>query len=239
MTSIVIAPPCSPMIATTLTSTDPHSGNLAVEVSSNEFFPTAIDKYKERFAKIQAELEEKERKLEKEQRKLQQDLRRAHVYTKILADLHEVWWPRLPKRVRQAFRYAGKIDSDLPSSIAIWWLQWEEVSSSEFPLPLSLRHFGPVTLRTRACFIFDYWTGEESEFSKAALEAWYFLPDTVRQLMLFAWAGIQSVRVMLHNVADIDVDKSTAQEILRRDFRNTFKNLHVGACYMADYLFHD
>jgi hypothetical protein len=125
----------------------------------------------------------------------------------------------------------------VPSTIVSWWLQWQEFSPSEFPLPPSLRHFGPVRLITHGRFIFNHRTGQESELSKAVHEAWDILPDPIRQLMLFSWAGVQSVRSIRNSVAHPDLGNSTAKDILDRDFHNTFKNLHAMACYIADYLF--
>jgi hypothetical protein len=125
----------------------------------------------------------------------------------------------------------------VPSTIASWWLQWQEFSPSEFPLPPSLRHFGPVKLKTHGRFIFNPRTHEESELSKAVSEAWEILPDIIRQLMLFSWAGIHSVRSIRNDVAHADLENSTATAILDHDFHNTFHNLHAVACYMADYLF--
>ena|SRR5882762_1245222 len=98
MTSTVVtrtAPPCSPIMTITLTSTDATaelvsslSGNLAdyrIKASvPGEITLIAIDSYKERFRKTKAELKE----VVEEQRKLEEareTLRRAHVYTKILA----------------------------------------------------------------------------------------------------------------------------------------------------------
>lgn len=229
----------------TLTSTDATaelvsslSGNLAdyrIKASApGEITLTAIDSYKERFGKTKAELKE----VVEEQRKLEEareTLRRAHVYTKILAELHEVWWPQLPEHVMWAFVRAGR--TDLPSTIVSWWLQWQAFSPTEFPLPPSLRHFGPVTLNTHGRFIFDHSTRRESELSKAVHEAWDILPDTIRQLMLFSWAGVQSVRSLRDNVTHPDLGNSTAKDILDRDFQNTFENLHAAACYIAEYLF--
>ena len=125
----------------------------------------------------------------------------------------------------------------VPSTIVSWWLQWQEFSPSEFPLPPSLRHFGPVTLNTHGRFIFNHSTLRESELSRAVHEAWDILPDTIRQLMLFSWAGVQSVRSLRNNVAHPDLGNSTAKDILDRDFQNTFENLHAAACYIAEYLF--
>jgi hypothetical protein len=125
----------------------------------------------------------------------------------------------------------------VPSTIASWWLQWHDFAPSEFLLPPPLRHFGPVKLKTRARFIFDHETHQESELSKAVHEAWDILPDTVRQLMLFSWAGVHSVRSIRNDVAHPDLRNSTAKEILDHDFHNTFQNLHAAACYIADYLF--
>jgi hypothetical protein len=106
-----------------------------------------------------------------------------------------------------------------------------------FPLPPSLRHFGPVALITRGRFIFKQGTHRESDLSKAIGEAWDFLPDTIRQLMLFSWAGAQSVRSMRNDVAHPDLGISAAKDILDHDFHNTFESLHVAACCIADYLF--
>ena len=128
----------------------------------------------------------------------------------------------------------------VPSTIVSWWLQWHQFSPSEFPLPPSLRHFGPVTLNTHGRFIFNHLTHRESELSKAVHEAWDILPDTIRQLMLFSWAGAQSVRSLRNNVpvAHPDLGKTTAKQILDCDFKNTtFEDLHAAACYMAEYLF--
>jgi hypothetical protein len=89
------APPSSPIMTITLTSTDPKaelvsslSGNLAdyqFEASApGKIVLTAIDSYKERFGKTKAELKE----VVEEKRKLEEDretLRRDLVYTKILA----------------------------------------------------------------------------------------------------------------------------------------------------------
>jgi len=214
------------------------SGNLAdyqIKASApGEITLVAIDSYKERFRKTKTEL----REIVEEQRKLEEareTLRRAHVYTKILAELHEVWWPQLPEHVMGAFVRAGR--TDLPGTIVSWWLQWQEFSPSEFPLPPSLRHFGPVKLNTHGRFIFNHSTGRESELSKAVHEAWDFLPDTIRQLMLFSWAGLQSVRSLRNNVAHPDLGNSTAKHILNYDFQNTFENLHAAACHIAEYLF--
>lgn len=215
------------------------SGNLAdyrIETSApGEITLTAIDSYKERFKKTKAELKE----VVEEQRKLEEareTLRRAHVYTKILAELHEVWWPQLPEHVKWAFVGAGR--TDLPRTIVSWWLQWQEFSPSNFPLPPSLRHFGPVTLNTQGRFIFNRSTHRESELSKAVGEAWNFLPDPIRQLMLFSWAGVQSVRTLHNDVAHpVDLRNSTTKDILDCDFHNTFLSLHATACYIADYLF--
>ena len=123
------------------------------------------------------------------------------------------------------------------STIASWWLQWQEFAPSEFPLPPSLRHFGPVKLKTHARFIFDHGTYQESQLSKAIHEVWEILSDTVRQLMLFSWAGAHSVRSIRNVVAHPDLGNSTAKEILDCDFHNTFQNLHAAACYIVDYLF--
>lgn len=123
------------------------------------------------------------------------------------------------------------------STIVSWWLQWQEDSPSNFPLPPSLRHFGPVTLNTRGRFIFKHGTRQESDLSKAIGEAWNILPDTIRQLMLFSWAGVQSVRSMRNDVAHPDLGTFTAKDILDHDFNNTFENVHAAACYIADYLF--
>ncbi len=125
----------------------------------------------------------------------------------------------------------------VPSTIVSWWLQWHEFSPSDFPLPPSLRHFGPVNLITHGRFIFDPLTGQESELSQAIHEAWDILPNTVRQLMLFSWAGVQSVRSMHIDVTHPDLGKFTAKDILDRDFHNAFENLHAAACNIADYLF--
>ncbi|KAF5375512.1 hypothetical protein D9615_009149 [Tricholomella constricta] len=239
------APPCSPIMTITLTSTDPKaelisslSGNLAdyrfVASAPGQIFITAIDSHRERFRKTKAKLKE----VVEEKRMLEEDreaLRRSHIYKKILAELHEVWWPRLPNHVHRAFILAGR--TDLPSTIVSWWLQWQEFSPSEFPLPPSLRHFGPVKLHTRGRFIFNHETGKESELSKAVSEAWDILPDTIRQLMLLTWAGVQSVRSMHNDVAHPDLGNSTAKDILDRDFHNTFESLHAIACNIADYLF--
>jgi hypothetical protein len=127
----------------------------------------------------------------------------------------------------------------VPSTIASWFLQWQEVSPSHFPLPPSLRHFGPVKLITRGRFIFDYTTGQESELSKGIHEAWDFLPETVRQLMLFSWAGLESVRDLRNNEAHPHLGNSTIKDILNHDFHNTFENLHAAACNIAEYLFDD
>ena len=98
MTTIIIthtAPPCSPIMKITLTSTNPKaelasslSGNL-VEYQFGTSSPgkmtlTAVDSYKERFRKTKAKLEE----VVEEHRKLEEDMEtlwHAHVYTKILA----------------------------------------------------------------------------------------------------------------------------------------------------------
>jgi len=164
-----------------------------------------------------------------------------------------VWWPQLPEHVKWAFFLGGKTDRmfcplkhsfgcltfppPVPSAIASWWLQWQEISPSEFPLPPSLRHFGPVKLNTSGRFIIDPSTCQESELSKAIREAWDILPDIIRQLMLFSWAGVQSVRLRRNDVAHPDLGKFTAKDILDRDFHNTFHKLHSAACRIADYLF--
>ena len=153
-------------------------------------------------------------------------------------DIHVLWEDR-------SYVSPPKIHSDgcltfsslVPSTVASWWLQWHDYFPSQFPLPLSLRHFGPVTFNTRGRFIFKHGTWQESDLSKAIDEAWNILPDTIRQLMLFSWAGAQSVRSICNNVAHPDLGTSAAKDILNDDFHNTFENLHATACYMVDYLF--
>lgn len=100
-------------------------------------------------------------------------------------------------------------------------------------------HFGPVKLNTRSRFIFDHSTHLESGFSKAVGEAWDILPDTVRQLMLFAWAAVQNVRIERNDseVAHPNMTGSTVEDILNSDLHNTFDNLHAAACDIAVYLF--
>jgi hypothetical protein len=92
-------------------------------------------------------------------------------------------------------------------------------------------------LHTQGRFIFNRSTGRESELSEAILEAWNFLPDTVRHLMLFSWAGAQSVRQLRNNIAHPSLGNFTAKDILDRDFRDTFESLHAAACHIAGYLF--
>jgi hypothetical protein len=88
-------------------------------------------------------------------------------------------------------------------------------------------------LNTRSRFIFDHSTHLESGFSKAVGEAWDVLPDTVRQLMLFAWAAMQSVRIERNEIAHPSMAGSTAKDILNSDFHNTFESLHAAACDIA------
>jgi len=162
----------------------------------------------------------------------------ATIATTCCVGFHMCWEERsyvLPSEIHSAGCLTFSLP--VPSTFASWWLQWNEFSPSTFPLPPSLRHFGPVKLNTRSRFIFDNSTHSESGFSQAVGEAWDILPDIVRQLMLFAWAAVQSVRIERNDVAHPDMANSTAKDILNRDFHNTFHNLHVAACDIADYLF--
>ena len=140
MTSIVVtrtAPAYSPITSMTFTSTDimadlisSLSGDLAeyrfVASAPGQIVLAAVDSYKVRFRRTNAELE----KVVEENRKLEQDrqtLRRAHLYTKILAgkpltayapfylpnhllELHDVWWWLLPEHVVWAFVRNGRYD---------------------------------------------------------------------------------------------------------------------------------
>lgn len=109
----------------------------------------------------------------------------------------------------------------VPSTFGSWWLQWEEVSPIDFPLPPSMRHFGPVKKNLPARFIFGS-TQQESDLSKAITRAWEAIPETSRQSMLFCWSGLPSVRLV--RMGD-DMENSSAKAILRQDSRDNFESL--------------
>ncbi|KAM6499490.1 hypothetical protein JOM56_004998 [Amanita muscaria] len=240
------APPCSPTKKLTLTSPDTTSelansisGSLAeyhfVSSAPGEVTITAIHSYKEQFRRTKADLLkvlEKNNKMEEDQ----DTLRRAQVYSVILSELNDIWFIQLPEDVRFTLSKFGKIN--LPSTFASWWLQWEEASPAGFPLPPSMRHFGPVNMNSAAHFIFDS-TQQESNLSKAITRAWEAIPDTSRQLMLFCWSGLHSVQLLQNEIAHPNMENSSAKAILRQDFGDNFESLHAAAGYMADYLFSD
>jgi len=99
-----------------------------------------------------------------------------------------------------------------------------------------MRHFGPVKENSAARFIFDS-TQQESNLSKAITRAWEAIPETSRQLMLFCWSGLHSIRFLRNEIAHPDTENSLAKAILRQDFKGDFVSLHAAAGYMADYLF--
>ena len=70
-------------------------------------------------------------------------------------------------------------------------------------------------------------------------QAWKTISDPARQLILFCWCGLNSVRHQRNCIAHPNLNKSSAKLILRQDFRGTFDNLHAAAHDMADYLFSD
>ncbi|KIL58849.1 hypothetical protein M378DRAFT_1023849 [Amanita muscaria Koide BX008] len=184
----------------------------------------------------------------------QDTLRRAQVYSVILSELNDIWFIQLPEDVRFTLLKFGKINRTLsplnnsigcltfsplvPNTFASWWLQWEEAFPAGFPLPPSMRHFGPVNMNSAARFIFDS-TQQESNLSKAITRAWEAIPDPSRQLMLFCWSGLRSVRLLRNEIAHPNMENSSAKAILRQDFGDNFQSLHAAAGYMADYLFSD
>lgn len=140
-------------------------------------------------------------------------------YLNHLTELNEIWFIQLPEDVRFTLLGFGK--TDFPSTFGSWWLQWEEVSPIDFPLPPSMRHFGPVKKNLPARFIFGS-TQQESDLSKAITRAWEAIPETSRQSMLFCWSGLPSVRLV--RMGD-DMENSSAKAILRQDSRDNFESL--------------
>jgi len=100
-------------------------------------------------------------------------------------------------------------------------------------------HFGPVRNNSAAQFILDPITQYETPLSRAITSAWEAIPDISRQLMLFCWAGLQSVQLHQNEIAHPNIGNASAEEILTQDFRNDFHNLHAAASNMANYLFSD
>ena len=107
----------------------------------------------------------------------------------------------------------------------------------QFPAPPSMRHFGPVTHRSRALFIWDANQLEESGLSKAIGIAWKSLPDIIGQLMLFCWAGSRTVWSICNTIAHPEMSQSSVKVILGQDFNGNFVNLYAAACQIVDYLF--
>lgn len=64
---------------------------------------------------------------------------------------------------------------------------------------------------------------QHTENQKAVHEVWNIFPDTIQQLMLFSWAGVQIVYSLCNNMAHPNLGNSTAKDILDHNFQNTFK----------------
>jgi len=183
------------------------------------------------------EFAERVKKLEEENEETKQErdiLRRAQVYSTILTELSDVSWEQLPQDVRHTLFLHSK--TNLPNAFASWWLQWEHIAPLQFPLPPSMRHFGPVAQKSRATFILDA-MNQESQLSKAIGTAWDCIPDTTRQLMLFCWAGFHNIWLSRNAIAHPDLTPSSVKDILNEDFHGNFATMYATACGIVDYLF--
>jgi hypothetical protein len=126
----------------------------------------------------------------------------------------------------------------VPTIFAMWHLEWEKACPRDFPLPPSMLYFGPVKIRTHFRFIFDS-EGRESRLSQVVTRAWETVSESGRQLMLFCWSGLNTIRHPQNCSTHPDVNKSSARAILRQDFHGAFEYLYADACDLAGFLFGD
>ena len=98
-----------------------------------------------------------------------------------------------------------------------------------------MRYFGPIRINFQR-FVFNS-SGDESELSKTIGRAWTNMPDPSRQLMLFYWCGLNSIREQ--QMANLNLNKSSAKLMLQQEFHGTHENLQAAAFDIVDYLFSD
>jgi hypothetical protein len=83
----------------------------------------------------------------------------------------------------------------VPRAFSAWWVLWNHIDPSTYPLPNSLCRCGDPPEETffmKAHFI-DYY-GQETRYGVAIRIAWGLIPEVDRDLMLFSWAARQDYR---------------------------------------------
>lgn len=101
-----------------------------------------------------------------------------------------------------------------------------------------MTHFGPVggfNYSTRLMLVH----GQESPLSKAITTAYEMIPESTRELMLFCWAGRQSISAFGNYLAYPSIDRSLATDILDQDFGESFEDLRLEATAYTNDLFND
>jgi len=182
------------------------------------------------------EVKKKMKEMEKEVKDRESCLATVEAYTRLSQVLHNHWFTALPEDITRLLKTGPS--SNIPRALSSWWIIWNHINPTSYPLPSSLCQHGKLSIS-------DYpeWkdhlirNGQETQLGAAVRQAWDFITPVDRELMLFCWAIKQEYHTERTGIGHPELTLMNAFIMVDCDLTEDLQWLHDRALVLMAQIF--